>query len=174
MTDAKLVGDGAKPAVRLERELQDPPATVWLALTDPARLRDWFPCGVEVEGGEWRVGAALRFPFPPEVIEMTLTGKVLVVDEPHELSYTWGDETLSFQLVPLAGGGTRLVLTDELSAGIAARNAAGWEHCLDRLSGKESASWQQLFGGYSRMFEPELGPQEGPPAEYKGDVDAVA
>jgi hypothetical protein len=103
-------------------------------------------------------------------MDMTLTGTVLAVDEPKLLSYTWGeDEVLRFELHP-DGEGTRLVLTDQLEAGWAARNAAGWEDCLDRLAGVpvEQDAWQRRFAGYSAAFEPVIGPQEGPPADYKG------
>jgi uncharacterized protein YndB with AHSA1/START domain len=170
MTDATLITDRERPRVRLERELPDPPEVVWAALTDREELRNWFPCEVIVEGGEWRVGAALSFPFPPEVIELTLSGEVLVIEKPRELAYTWGEETLHFELIP-NGDGTRLVLTDELAPGAAARNAAGWETCLDRLAGLTPAddAWKRRFALYSVAFEPELGPQEGPPEGYKGD-----
>ena len=103
---------------------------------------------------------------------MTLTGTVLAVDEPKLLSYTWGDqETLRFELYP-EGDGTRLVLTDQLEASAAARNAAGWEDCLDRLAGLpgDPNAWRRRFAAYSAAFEPEIGPQEGPPADFKGEV----
>jgi uncharacterized protein YndB with AHSA1/START domain len=170
MTDATLDTTGSKPAVRLERYLPDPPSVVWLAITDRAQLKEWFPCDVIVEGGSWHVGAAITFPFPPEVIEMTLTGTVLAVDEPKLLSYTWGgDEVLRFELYP-EGEGTRLVLSDQLQAAWAARNAAGWEGCLDRLAGLpgDPQAWARRFAVYRAAFEPVIGPQEGPPAEYKG------
>ena len=82
MTDATLDTTGPKPAVRLERRLPDPPAVVWRAITERDQLKTWFPCDVIVEGGRWEVGAAISFPFPPGVIEMTLTGTVLAADEP--------------------------------------------------------------------------------------------
>jgi uncharacterized protein YndB with AHSA1/START domain len=170
MTDATLDTTGSKPAVRLERYLPDPPPVVWQAITDRAQLKEWFPCDVIVEGGSWQVGAAITFPFPPEVIEMTLTGTVLAVDEPKLLSYTWGgDEVLRFELYP-EGEGTRLVLSDQLEAAWAARNAAGWEDCLDRLAGLpgDPQAWSRRFAVYRAAFEPVIGPQEGPPAEYKG------
>jgi len=170
MTDASLDTTGPKPAVRLERHLPDPPAVVWQAITEREQLKAWFPCDVIVEGGRWQVGAAITFPFPSEVIDMTLTGTVLAVDEPRLLSYTWGEEeVLSFELHP-EGDGTRLVLSDELQAGWAARNAAGWEDCLDRLAGLpiEPDAWQRRFTAYSAVFEPQIGPQEGPPEGYKG------
>jgi uncharacterized protein YndB with AHSA1/START domain len=172
--DATLLTDRAQPAVRLERDLPDPPEVVWGALTERERLREWFPCDVIVAGGEWRVGAAISFPFPPEVIEMTLSGEVLAVEEPRELAFTWGEETLRFELTP-RDGGTRLVLVDELPPGAAARNAAGWDTCLDRLAGLEPAAdaWKGRFEIYSAAFEPELGPQEGPPEGYNGDQPAA-
>jgi uncharacterized protein YndB with AHSA1/START domain len=169
MTDGTLLTDGTRPAVRLERHLPDPPAVVWQAITDREQLRSWFPCDVVVEGGRWEVGAAITFPFPAEVIDLTLTGEVLVVDEPKALAFTWGEETLRFEL-RADGGGTRLVLVDELPPGFAARNAAGWEECLDRLVGIEAApdAWRARFDAYAAAFEPALGPQEGPPAGHGG------
>lgn len=169
MMDATLITDGARPAVRLERQLPDPPATVWAALTERDQLRSWFPCDVIVDGGEWVEGAEISFPFPADVIEMTLTGEVLEVDEPRLLTYTWGEDTLRFELTP-SDGGTRLVLINELAAGSAARNAAGWDTCLDRLTGAEPVepAWQPRFQAYAARFEPTVGPQEGPPAGYKG------
>jgi uncharacterized protein YndB with AHSA1/START domain len=165
MTEATLLTDRARPAVRLERRLPDPPAVVWRALTEREQLRSWFPSDVIVAGGRWQVGAPITFPFPPEVIDMTLTGQVLEVDEPNVLAFTWGEETLRFELSP-EDGGARLVLIDELPPGAAARNAAGWQTCLDRLAGVEPApdGWRQRFEAYAAAFEPTLGPQEGPPS----------
>jgi uncharacterized protein YndB with AHSA1/START domain len=170
MNDATLLTDRARPAVRLERQLPDPPQIVWQALTDRDQLRSWFPCEVILEGGRWEPGAAITFPFPPEVIDMTLTGEVLEVDEPNSLAYTWGQEILRFELTANEGG-TGLVLINELAADAAARNAAGWDICLDRLVGLNPPreAWQPRFDVYSAAFTPALGPQEGPPTGYKGD-----
>ena len=167
MTSATLLTDRARPAVRLERRLADPPEVVWRALTDRDELRAWFPCDVLVD--RWEAGAAITFPFPPDVIDMTLTGEVLEVDEPARLAYTWGEEILRYELSP-EGDGTLLVLINELAPGAAARNAAGWEICLDRLAGLQPTpdAWHPHFVAYAAAFEPQLGPQEGPPPEYKG------
>jgi uncharacterized protein YndB with AHSA1/START domain len=169
MSDATLLTEGARPAVRLERRLPDPPAIVWRALTEREQLRSWFPSDVIVEGGDWVVGALVKFPFPPDVIDMTLTGKVLEVDEPNLLAFTWGEETLRFELSPQRSG-TRLVLIDELPASAAARNAAGWDTCLDRLAGFAGApeAWRARFEAYAAAFEPVIGGQEGPPIGYRG------
>jgi|tagenome__1003787_1003787.scaffolds.fasta_scaffold19608028_2 uncharacterized protein YndB with AHSA1/START domain len=171
MTDARLLTDRARPAVRLERSLADPPAVVWRALTEREQLKSWFPSDVVVSGGRWEAGAAITFPFPPEVIDLTLTGEVLEVDEPHVLAFTWGEDTLRFEL-SAEGEGTRLVVIDELPPGTAARNAAGWESCLDRLAGLEPDpdGWQPRFEHYAAAFEPTLGAQEGRPTRESRDT----
>jgi uncharacterized protein YndB with AHSA1/START domain len=169
MSHGVLVTEGGRPAVRLERHLADPPAVVWRAITEREELRSWFPCEVVVDGGLWAVGASISFSFPPELIDMTLTGTVLVVEEPRLLSYSWGDEVLRFQLSE-EDGGTRLVLINELPPGNAARNAAGWDECLDRLAGfgPVENAWRRRFDAYASVFEPIIGVQEGPPPGYKG------
>jgi uncharacterized protein YndB with AHSA1/START domain len=171
VTDATVSTEGERASVRLERHLPDPPAIVWQALTERDQLRAWFPCDVAVDGGRWVVGAGITFTFPPDVIDMTLSGEVLDVEEPSRLTYRWGDEVLRFELIE-ENGGTLLVLLDELPPSIAARNAAGWDDCLDRLLGRatNSGAWREHFNRYQREFEPMLGPQEGPPAEYKGTL----
>lgn len=165
MTDAQLRTDGTRPAVRLERHIPDPPSVVWHAITQREQLKSWFPCDVIIDGDVWEVGAAITFLFASDEGEMTLAGEVLAVDEPKYLAYSWGDERLQFELTP-QDGGTRLVLTDELAPDLAARNAAGWDTCLDRLAGLDSAPdvWQSRFAAYSAAFEPVIGPQQRPPA----------
>ena len=169
MSRGELLTDGPRPAVRLERRLSDPPHVVWRAITERDQLRSWFPCDVVVDGGRWVVGAAITFLFPPEVIDMTLSGEVLVVEEPRLLSYRWGDEILRFEL-SAQDGGTRLLLINELPAENAARNAAGWDECLDRLAGLDPGenSWKPRFEAYASAFELVIGAQDGPPTGYKG------
>ncbi|HEU5429481.1 MAG TPA: SRPBCC domain-containing protein [Actinocrinis sp.] len=180
---ASLVMAGTEPAVRFERVLAMTPQEVWAALTDPDSVRGWFPCSISAQ--QWEVGGALTFSFPGEA-EFTMDGVVLECDAPRVLAYLWGEETLRFEVEAVSAGAaeTRLVLTDELAAPIAARNAAGWHVCLDRLAGKPAAArddggaedegagggdgWRRLFALYSAAFEPLLGPQEGPPAGFEG------
>ena len=44
------------------------------------------------------------------------------------------------------------------------------DDCLDRLAGlpRDPDAWRRRFAAYSAAFEPAVGPQEGPPAEYQG------
>ncbi|MGP9022630.1 SRPBCC domain-containing protein [Streptomyces sp. BR1] len=163
--DGTLSTDGARPVLRFERVLAQPPEAVWRAITDREELKAWFPCDVIADA--WKPGAAISFPFAGDGAP-TLAGTVLEVDEPRLLAYTWGEETLRFALTPEPGGRTRLVFTDELDPAAAARNAAGWQVCLARLTGETSAdgAWKAFFDRYVAAFEPELGPQEGPPAGH--------
>lgn len=166
MRDGTVDRVGTRAMIRFERELPDAPDVVWRAITDRGELKAWFPCDVIVDA--WTAGAAIEFVFSEH--DMTLTGTVLEVDEPRLLAYTWGDDTLRFAVEPTPSGGTRLVLTDELGTSEAARNAAGWEICLERLAGRSPAggAWRPLFDHYVASFERDLGPQLGPPPGFEG------
>ncbi|HEY1988371.1 MAG TPA: SRPBCC domain-containing protein [Acidimicrobiales bacterium] len=165
MTHASLDTNGTRPVIRFERLLPHPPEVVWRSLTDRDELRGWFPTDILTD--EWTVGAILTFVFR-ENEAPSFTGTVLELEEPRLLAYTWGEEMLRFVLTPQPDGGTRLVLTDELDRGIAARNAAGWEACLAELAGESAdGEWKPRFDRYAVAFEPTLGPQEGPPRGFE-------
>lgn len=164
MSDSKasLARTGERPVLRFERHLRQPVETVWRAVTDPVEMRSWFPTRIEVE--EWKVGAALTHHFDGHDID-SLPGVVLEWDPPQRVRFTWGEDTIGLELTATSDGGTTFILTEELSANHAARNAAGWEACLDRLQHRsENNSWQERFEQYVAVFEPILGHQEGPPA----------
>lgn len=162
MNTATVQSAGERAVLRFERHLSKSPKEVWRALTDRDELNQWFPDDVDTD---WSVGAPIVFTFRNNEME-PMTGTVLEVDEPHVLSFTWGPETLRFELTPAADGGTDLVLTDELERGHAARNAAGWDVCLDALEGRAGSEWKPRFDQYVSRFEPDLGPQEGPPPGF--------
>lgn len=167
--EATLLGTDTRPILRFERHLSRPPEAVWRAVTDPVEMQAWFPTRIEID--QWRAGATLTHHFDGHDID-PLPGKVLEWDPPRKVRFTWGDDTIGFELAPAAGGGTVFVLTEELAARHAARNAAGWEACLDRLEhGGEHLPWQERFDHYTAAFEPTLGAQEGPPT---GDRDPDA
>lgn len=164
MSEATLITAGARPVLRFERLLPKSVETVWRAVTDPVELRSWFPTRIEIDA--WNVGASMTHHFDEHDID-PLPGTVLEWEPPRRVSFTWGEDTISFELTP-ASGGTVFVLTEELSASHAARNAAGWESCLDRLQlGVEREAWQPRFERYAAAFEPILGHQDGPPAGYR-------
>lgn len=164
MTEATLLRAGSRPVLRFERHLPKPPDEVWRAVTDPAEMKSWFPTRIVVD--EWAVGAELMHHFDDHEID-PLPGVVTGWDPPRRVSFTWGTDTIGFELTEAPDGGTIFVLTEELSANIAARNAAGWETCLDRLEhGAEEEPWKTRFDRYVVAFEPTLGHQDGPPEGY--------
>lgn len=165
MTEATLQRAGARPILRFERHLPRPVDAVWRAVTDPVEMRAWFPTRIVID--EWKQGAQLTHHFDGHDIG-PLPGTVLEWDPPHRVRFTWGADTIGFELTAAPDGGTIFVLTEELSANAAARNAAGWDSCLDRLElGREREPWQPRFDRYSSEFEPVLGHQDGPPAGYR-------
>lgn len=161
MTDATLISHGDRPVLRFERFLRRPIEDVWRAVTDPAEMRAWFPTRIEID--HWETGAVLTHHFDGQARE-PLPGTVLDCSAPHRLSFTWGEDTITFELSP-APGGTTFILSEQLGAERAARNAAGWEVCLERLvESPAGEDWSSRFDRYSAAFEPLLGTQERSPA----------
>jgi uncharacterized protein YndB with AHSA1/START domain len=152
-----------RPALRFERRLEHPPDAVWRAITDPEELWHWFPTGVEVD---LRVGGAMKFTFRELKLSeqpTTMDGEVTDFDPPRVFGFYWGRDHLRFELEPLEGGAaTRLRFTVLLDApDKAARDAAGWHVCLDRLA-------QQLSGA------PTQAPGSGPTSEWRSHYDEYA
>jgi uncharacterized protein YndB with AHSA1/START domain len=154
--------------LRFRRTLTHPPEKVWRALTEPQRLRAWFPADIEGERAE---GARLHFVFRNDEGEPG-DGEMRVYDPPRVLELSWDEELLRFELEP-SGDGTVLTFVttfDEL--GKAARDAAGWHACLDilghELAGEEPPwspveRWEEVHGGYVERLGPEastIGPPE--------------
>jgi uncharacterized protein YndB with AHSA1/START domain len=147
--------------LRFERRLDHAPEKAWAAITDPQRLRAWFPQGVEYEG-EMAVGEKIRFHWDKGDDEPPFGGEILAFDPPRLFEFTWDDEVLRFELRPDGGGGCVLVFTDTMDdRGRAARNASGWHACLDALAawldGRALGSSSQersagLREGYARSF----------------------
>jgi uncharacterized protein YndB with AHSA1/START domain len=164
--EATLIATGAKPVIRFERFLPRPLEDVWRAVTDPEELRAWFPTRIEIE--RWETGADLLHHFDGQPLP-PLPGTVVECSAPHRLVFTWGEDTIGFELSETEGG-TVFVLTEELGPSVAARNAAGWEVCLERLvdgmHAADSEDWRPRFERYTASFTPLLGAQEGPPGEH--------
>jgi uncharacterized protein YndB with AHSA1/START domain len=154
--------DGS-PIVRFERTFPHAIAQVWDAITNPARLAAWFPTTVEFD--ELRTGAPITFRFTNQPVE-PMAGAFCEVSPPRRLSFTWGEDVLTFELQERDGGAAcRLSFTVVLdSADKAARDAAGWDDCLDMLdevvSGETperpwmSESWRTRYDEYKRRGFP--------------------
>ena len=153
--------------LRFERRLRHGRDKVWRALVEPEHLRAWFPTDIE---GERKEGAALHFVFRKAEAD-DFDGHMLVYDEPSVLEFQWGpDDTVRFELRDVDGG-TLLLFTNRFRpVGKAARDGAGWHHCLDNLvlhldgDAPDEDRWSQVHPEYVARFGPEaatLGPPAG-------------
>jgi uncharacterized protein YndB with AHSA1/START domain len=154
--------------LRFTRQLPHPQEKVWRAITEPNQLKAWFPDQIVVS--KWAVGTPLKF----ESEYGDHDGEVLAFEPPSVLEFRWGPDVLRFELAPHAQG-TVLTLIDRIDEkGKAARDAAGWHECLDRLehslSGSKAATpgevWKQVHPQYQEQFGPEAS-TIGPPAPVK-------
>ncbi len=94
-------------SVVMERDFPHPPEKVWRALTTPALLEDWLM----KNDFEPRVGHEFAFrmePSPAPNWDGVVLAKVLEVEKPTRLSYTWGAfdlaSVVTWTLTPTADG----------------------------------------------------------------------
>ena len=174
--DASLTKSGERFTLALERRLPHAPKKVWRVITEKEFLHQWFPAHVI---GEWKVGGELRFEFQhgegDDLPEEELRGEVLAVEPGRLLEFRWGKHVLRCELIP-DGGGCRLLFSENFEdASWGARNAAGWEFCLESLEALlEGAAlakfvlgvWRVRFEHYVAAFQPEFGRQQGPPETH--------
>ena len=138
-----------KPAVRFERVYPHSVERVWRSITVPEEMASWFPSTVELD---LREGGDTRFTFDEHLAE-PMDGRVVELDPPRVFAFMWGKDLLRLELAP-EGDGTRLTLLQTLSGeDEAARNAAGWHVCLDKLAGEET-DWEPLYEEYQRRGLP--------------------
>ncbi|GAA4894800.1 uncharacterized protein YndB with AHSA1/START domain [Stackebrandtia albiflava] len=137
MSDTTTTADG-RPAVRLERRLPHPVATVWDAVTDPRHLSAWYPLavvslqphvggGVVFDDGEGtRYDATITDYTPPTLFAFD--------EHDPESPGRENDDHLRITLRPDADGCV-LVLTHVPSDPDTVEGAAtGWRGCLDALA----------------------------------------
>ncbi|ASO22897.1 uncharacterized protein YndB with AHSA1/START domain [Actinoalloteichus hoggarensis] len=162
MLTASGTTDDGRFRLRFERDLHHPPATVWRALTEVDELRRWFVDMLDYERTVFAAtpGAELRFVPRAEYAGLPVgLGVVTEAEPPRLLEYTWGDETLRWELTGDGSGGCRLVFTAVFPyRGDAAPNAAGWHVGLERLvailDGREYdlSGLTELEADYARLF----------------------
>jgi uncharacterized protein YndB with AHSA1/START domain len=158
-----------RPALTFERLLAHPVERVWRAVTEPAELAHWFPSRVS---GQVALGGRLSFEFPGDDLP-PLEGEVVELEPPHRFAFNWGDDVLRIELEAV-GDGCRLRFTcifDDPAR--AARDAAGWHVCLDRLEqhlggaptdapdSAPTAQWHEVYAEYQRRGLPSGAPVPG-------------
>jgi uncharacterized protein YndB with AHSA1/START domain len=159
-----LAPAGDSWSLTFTRRLPHPPDKVWRAVTEPEHLAAWFP---DEMVGERRAGAPLKFVA---ATGDAFDGEMLVFDPPSVMELRWGTDRLRIEVRPAEDAGTVLTLTDTFAElGKAARDAAGWHECLDRLvahlAGTDPrAAWPALNQRYKDRFGPDastIGPPPG-------------
>jgi len=135
----------AKPSLVLKRRINAPPAKVYEAWTDPAKIARWFgPAQVEILRAEAdaRVGGRYRFVArSPDGNEHDVSGVYREVTPNQKLVFTWAwrstpeRESLVTVLLKPDGDGTLLTLTHEQFFDEPARDRhqSGWTGALDKL-----------------------------------------
>ena len=134
-----------KPSLTIKRRLSAPPATVYGAWTDPARIARWWgPERTEVLRAEAdaHVGGRFRVIFvTPDGEQHDVSGIYREVVPGEKLVFTWQWRTMperqSLVTVTLRrdGDGTLLTLLHEqfFDEGARDRHRTGWTASLDRL-----------------------------------------
>jgi uncharacterized protein YndB with AHSA1/START domain len=146
-----------------ERMLEHPPERVWRALTEHHELHGWHPTPFRFEPVQ---GGRVEFLATPGAPDMP-DGEVVAFEPPRLLAYTWGEDELRFELRG-HDEGSALTLTHTFDDRFkAARDAAGWEVCLQALvtmlaagpkapGGKGArlpqGDWQHVNSEYEQRF----------------------
>jgi len=168
-----LEQDDGRWTLTFVRRTPHPVEKVWRAITEPEHLAVWFPTTID---GERSAGSPLSFSFPsPDAPPMQ--GEVLAFDPFERFEFRWGDEVVRIELTPIDDGGCELRLVNRFDeVGKAARDAAGWHACIDRLTCDlddaewpwgPDGRWKALFELYVERLGPEasvIGPPDWHPA----------
>jgi uncharacterized protein YndB with AHSA1/START domain len=118
---------GERWALVFARELAHPVERVWAALCDPGQLRVWSPFSASRPMDETGPVVLQMIPDGDE-----LASRVLIVDPPHVLEHTWGEDLLRWELREAGSHATLLTLRHVLGdRGIVPSVCAGWHICLD-------------------------------------------
>lgn len=171
-----LARQGDRWTLTFTRKLSHPREKVWRAVTEPEHLAVWYPQEIV---GERRAGAPLRFVTRGRDGDGDgFDGQMLVFDPPSVIEFTWGTDLLRIELAA-DGAGTVLTLTDTFDdLGKAARDAAGWHECLDRLVADLDDTplpalgepWKKIHPVYVSVLGPEASTM-GPPAGWDEPVN---
>lgn len=118
---------------------------VWNMLTDNKKLQSWFP---ELEIVEHKKGGVIQFDMQDGTFEEM---KILAYHHLETLAFTWGEDSVEFQLKKKPEGCT-LILHETIIdiTPHTPRDLAGWHVCLDViqtiLAGEEVKDRKQSWG----------------------------
>ncbi len=114
---------------------------VFSALTDPAKMAEWFygmERGQARISSDFRVGGKYSIEMFHDEQKCVPTGEYVEIVPPERLVFTWSVEGLvknskvTIELLE-KGNQTELVLRHELPQDVIEPHQQGWVHCLDHL-----------------------------------------
>ncbi|MBG9981709.1 SRPBCC domain-containing protein [Aerococcaceae bacterium DSM 111020] len=116
--------------IRLEAEVQAPVEQIWAVLTDNDKIKEWFN---ELHINELQAGGSISFILDDEEIARYL---ITDLEEPHELSFTWGesgDHLVTFHLKELSENQSLLQFEEWVPEVTehTVRDIAGWYVCIE-------------------------------------------
>jgi len=158
--------------IRYDRRLGFPIEEVWSAITEPARLADWWPPFAAEVAVDLRVGGLISFPWPDGDETQTLTFTILRLEPPALLEHTHTSpgSWMRYELEPLAdGAGTRLLATyfvPDPALAIERGDIVGAHYGLDRLEAAlagrpvpvDMEVFAELHAAYAKL---DLAPPQG-------------
>ncbi|MHA7264516.1 SRPBCC domain-containing protein [Arthrobacter sp. TMN-37] len=154
-TVSRTTTDDGASALRFEMRFAFPPAVLWKHLTDPGKLKYWFPAEMDILP---RKGTEVRFSLKGQ---RPLRGTVLEAEKPSLLAFTWDKETLRWELERDDAKGCRMVLSVTVpDASRFATTAAGWHLTLaglddylnERSLGQDPALWEVYVDRYRKQL----------------------
>jgi uncharacterized protein YndB with AHSA1/START domain len=178
---ARVEKNGENWTLILVRELRHAPEKVWLALTDPAHIREWAP--FDSDGNLGTAGSLVKLTTVGAPTPLVTDTKVTRADPPKFLEYNWGNFDMRWELEAV-GAGTRLTLWTNIGRRFVSMGAAGWHICFDvldrllsgnplgRMVGPKIAvfeGWQRLNVEYAKQFGMEAPNWPLQPAQKSGN-----
>lgn len=133
LADLDVRPEGKQWTLVFTRDLRHPPEAVWIALTDPAELRQWAPFDADRNLGTVGEATLTMADAGGQLTDDKLSAVIGRANRAHVLEYTWGDDVLRWELEPVGSGQrTRLTLRHTMEdRDVAPKVAAGWHVCLD-------------------------------------------
>lgn len=163
----------APDTLRFERTLPGPIEKVWAYLTESDKRGLWLAKGEMelVEGGKVRLEfihqdlSPVQGPVPEKFkdIDCSMNGKILRINAPYLLAFTWGGGSdVTFELEPTQGNLVRLTVTHRKLTPAQYNTAPGWHTHLDildtRLHGKTADNFWKSFLHWEAAYQKRLTP----------------
>jgi uncharacterized protein YndB with AHSA1/START domain len=163
LVDVNCRADAGRWTLVFVRDLRHPPEKAWAALTEPAQLRAWSPYTADRDLGS--LGPATLTMLDANA-SVDLPAQVTCAEPPTLLEYTWGNDTLRWELEATEIG-TRLTLRHAVEdREWLPKVAAGWHLCLvvaerlldgepiDPIRGEDARryGWDELHDAYAEKL----------------------